>query len=42
MKGFGTLDEVKWKWTLKDLMDAHEVMDLMEEAEEWASKQKGT
>ena len=31
--GFGTLNEVCFEWTIDDLMDANEVLDLKEAAE---------
>lgn len=33
MAGFGQLLEVRFRWTIDDLLDAHEVLDIKEEAE---------
>lgn len=39
--GYGTLHEVKHLWTIDDLMDAHEALDIKEEAERYYSERKG-
>jgi hypothetical protein len=33
MKGWGSLWEVKHRWTLPELVRAHELLDLMDEEE---------
>lgn len=33
INGLGTLKEVKYDWTIDDLMDAHEALDVKEEIE---------
>jgi hypothetical protein len=33
-----TKDEVETKWTIKDLLDAHEALDIQEEAAEYIEK----
>ncbi len=40
MKGIVTLQELDTHWTLCDIMDAHEAMDIQEEAEAYYSKQQ--
>jgi hypothetical protein len=34
MAGLGSLIDVKTKWTIDDLMDAHECLDIRDEADE--------
>lgn len=34
----GSLVEIETEWTLKDLFDAHEIMDVEAEAERYAVK----
>ena len=34
MAGLDTLTNVKYHWTIDDLMDAHEALDIKQEAEE--------
>lgn len=33
MAGHGSLIEIKHKWTIDDLMDSHEALDIQEEIE---------
>lgn len=33
MAGLGTLMEVRYQWTIDDIFDAHEALDIREEAE---------
>ncbi len=34
-----TLEEIERSWSLNDLMDAHEALDIQQEAEEYAQKE---
>jgi hypothetical protein len=40
LKGIATLQEIETHYTLTDLLDAHEALDLQEEADAWARRQK--
>jgi len=40
MAGHGSLLEIKKLWSIDDLMDAHEALDIQEEVEEHARKQQ--
>lgn len=41
MAGYGTLYEVKKVWQIDDVADAHEILDLKEEAERKAMQPQG-
>lgn len=36
-----TLEEIERSWTINDLMDAHEALDVQAEAEHYAHKNAG-
>jgi hypothetical protein len=33
MAGYGTLEEVKYKWSIDDIFDSLEILDIIEENE---------
>jgi hypothetical protein len=41
LAGFATLEEVKTRWTLDDVMDAGEILDAREAQEARMAKGKG-
>ena len=34
-----TLEEIERSWSINDLMDAHEALDIQQEAEEYAQRE---
>lgn len=40
LAGIATLEEIDRHWSLSDLLDANEALDIRDEAEEWSRAQQ--